>query len=96
MIILGIDPGLRKTGYGFLEKKGGNYNIIKLGTILLDTKKTTHFRLWQLFDTFSQLITEIKPDCMAIEKVFTSKKSCLKLRLFIRFKIATLFTFYIL
>lgn len=73
MIILGIDPGLRKTGYGFLEKKGSNYSIIKLGTIILDTKKTTHFRLWQLFDTFSQLITEVKPDCMAIERVFTSK-----------------------
>ncbi|GAB4437080.1 MAG: crossover junction endodeoxyribonuclease RuvC [bacterium] len=75
MIILGIDPGLRKTGYGFIRKNGGNISLIKSGTIKLDVKKNVQDRLYQLYTEFSELIKENMPDCMAIEKVFIGKNA---------------------
>lgn len=75
MIILGIDPGLRKTGYGFLRKSGGDFTLIKAGVIKLDTKSSTHDRLFQLFTELNSLVKEIKPSCMVIEKVFIGKNA---------------------
>lgn len=75
MIILGIDPGLRKTGYGFIEKNGGNFVLIKSGIIKLDVRLTVHERLYQLYSEFVKLINEVTPKCMAIEKVFTGKNA---------------------
>jgi len=75
MIILGIDPGLRKTGFGFIQKKGSSFSLIKAGVIRLDVKSSTHARLFQLFNELNSLIKDIKPACMAIEKVFTGKNA---------------------
>lgn len=71
MIILGIDPGMRKTGYGFIKKEAGNFIFINAGVIRLDTKKSPKDRLFSLFKEVSELIETNVPDCMAIEKVFT-------------------------
>ncbi len=75
MIILGIDPGLRKTGYGFIKKETNGYVLLKAGLIKLDVKQDTHQRLYQLHRELNLLSEEIKPDCMAIEKAFVGKNA---------------------
>ena len=71
MKILGIDPGLRTTGFGVIRKQGSQLSYIASGTI-----KTPDADLPQRLKTILQGVTEIirlySPDCAAIEKVFVN------------------------
>jgi crossover junction endodeoxyribonuclease RuvC len=59
MIVLGIDPGSRVTGYALVTKKGGRFQLIEAGVIKTDTKKPIPERLLQ-----------IQPETAGIETVF--------------------------
>ncbi len=80
MIILGIDPGSRITGFGVIEQLGNKLKHITHGHIeVIDAD--THERLFQIFDSISKIIEKHRPNLAAIEKVFVSKNvsSALKL-----------------
>lgn len=70
MIILGIDPGLATTGWGIIETKNNQQKVIKYGTIKTKPNKNLPLRLQQLHQEILSLITQHKPDRMAVEKVF--------------------------
>lgn len=72
MRILGIDPGLRTTGFGVLEKRGGKLHYIASGTIKSDGNSNLPERLKTLFDGISEVARTYNPDCAAIEKVFVN------------------------
>jgi crossover junction endodeoxyribonuclease RuvC len=69
--ILGIDPGLRITGFGVIGKQGNKLTYIASGTI-----KTSDADLPQRLKTIlvgvSEIIRTYTPDCAAIEKVFVN------------------------
>jgi len=71
MKILGIDPGLRTTGFGVIRHEGGRLAYVASGTI-----KTPDVDLPQRLKTILDGITEVActyaPDCAAIEKVFVN------------------------
>ena len=71
MKILGIDPGLRSTGFGLISKQGSALSYIASGVI-----KTPDTDLPQRLKTILSGVTEIirtyGPDCAAIEKVFVN------------------------
>jgi len=71
MKILGIDPGLRTTGFGIVQKQGNKLTYIASGTI-----KTPDADLPQRLKTIlfgvSEIIRTYTPDCAAIEKVFVN------------------------
>jgi crossover junction endodeoxyribonuclease RuvC len=70
-IILGIDPGIGRTGYAFLEKKGNeNQVLLAYGCITTPTKTEIYIRLNKLYDDLTKLIKKYKPDTMAVEKLF--------------------------
>ncbi|MCK9329191.1 MAG: crossover junction endodeoxyribonuclease RuvC [Candidatus Cloacimonetes bacterium] len=73
MILLGIDPGSRKCGYGILHID--KYKIIAAGCgiIKLDEKKSLQDRLLELYNHLSKLIDEYKPDVAAVEEIFFGK-----------------------
>lgn len=81
MIILGIDPGTRFTGYGLIEKNGNKVLHIDNGLIIPKAKDPLPQRLEEIFQKVSSLIREYKPAEIALEDVFVAKnvRSTMKL-----------------
>jgi crossover junction endodeoxyribonuclease RuvC len=81
MIVLGIDPGSNRTGYGLLVEETNNVKAIDYGTINLSTIKTFPEKLWKISDSIKKLIVKYKPEFVSIEDCFYAKnvKSALKL-----------------
>ena len=81
MLVLGIDPGSRITGYGIVEKAGNRLIHIDNGAIFTDTAVDFPDRLKKIFDGLMDIIARYQPDQVAIEKVFfsTNPQSALKL-----------------
>ena len=71
MIILGIDPGLRTTGFGVIQKQGTKLRYIASGTIKSGEGELPE-RLKVILDGVSEIAAFYKPDCAAIEKVFVN------------------------
>mgnify|MGYP006120993059 FL=1 len=73
MIILGIDPGLIKTGFGLIKSQNNNCDVIDFGTI--NPKKDTSLsrRLKTIYSDISYIIDKYNPSIMAIEEVFYGK-----------------------
>ena len=74
MRILGIDPGLRTTGFGVVDEAGGQLSYVASGTIStqhLDTHALPA-RLKVLFDGITEVVQRYKPDCAAVEIVFVN------------------------
>jgi crossover junction endodeoxyribonuclease RuvC len=72
MIILGIDPGLRTTGFGVIEKQGTRLRYIASGTIKTGTEGALPPRLKIILAGVSEVVATYKPTCAAIEKVFVN------------------------
>jgi crossover junction endodeoxyribonuclease RuvC len=81
MIILGIDPGSRITGYGIISKQGNRLIHIDNGAIFTQSAKDFPQRLEQIFKGLSAVIAQYQPDAVAVENVFLAKnaQSALKL-----------------
>lgn len=71
MIILGIDPGLRTTGFGLIEKQGQRIFYLASGTIKTDDGSLPD-RLKTIFTNVEQIVAQYNPDCAAVEKVFVN------------------------
>ena len=76
MRILGIDPGLSLTGYGCVDLASNQIEprLVEAGVFRLQSKTPMANRLAQLFDDLSQLLDELNPDVMVVEKLFTHYK----------------------
>ena len=81
MIILGIDPGSRKTGYGIISKQGNRLIHIDNGAIFTQSAKDFPQRLEIIFTGLSAIIAQYQPEVVAVEDVFLAKnaQSALKL-----------------
>ena len=81
MIILGIDPGSRITGYGIISKEGNRLIHIDNGAIFTQSAKDFPQRLQQIFAGLSTIIEQYQPEAVAVENVFLAKnaQSALKL-----------------
>jgi crossover junction endodeoxyribonuclease RuvC len=81
MIILGIDPGSRITGYGLISKEGNRLIHIDNGAIFTQSAKDFPQRLEQIFKGLSAIIEQYQPEAVAVENVFLAKnaQSALKL-----------------
>ncbi|WP_334189594.1 crossover junction endodeoxyribonuclease RuvC [Noviherbaspirillum sp.] len=71
MKILGIDPGLRTTGFGIIDKQGNKLSYIASGTIKTPDADLPQ-RLKTILAGVSEIIGTYTPDCAAIEKVFVN------------------------
>lgn len=81
MKILGIDPGTLVTGYGLIEKTGTKVLVVDYGAIRVDKNQDFPRRLLSIHQKIMELISQYRPDHMAIEEVFYSKniKSAIKI-----------------
>lgn len=72
MFVLGIDPGLTRTGYGIV-RRGHPPAAVVAGVIRTDPDDTPEHRLAELHRDLLELISEHDPSEMAIERVFTNR-----------------------
>lgn len=70
--ILGIDPGLRITGFGVIDQVGQNLSYVASGCIRSNDKETLPERLKTLLQGISEVIQQYQPDQAVIEKVFVN------------------------
>lgn len=80
-VILGIDPGSRKTGFGVLQMEGGKARYLTSGIIKLPTESPLPVRLGVLFDSLAQIIDEFQPVEASIEQVFMARSADSALKL---------------
>ena len=71
MRILGIDPGLRITGYGVIDYKPLRPRLIDGGVIRLKVKTPLADRLVELETEIDGLLDEHKPDMCAVEQLYS-------------------------
>lgn len=73
-IILGIDPGFGRVGFGVIEKlKTGEWKALNYGCIDTSPKKKFVDRLMEISQAINFLIKKHKPNRMAVEKLFFSR-----------------------
>jgi crossover junction endodeoxyribonuclease RuvC len=73
MRILGIDPGLRLTGYGAIEwRPGREALLIDGGVIRLNAKAPIPDRLVELETELTALLQELKPEVVAVELLYSN------------------------
>jgi crossover junction endodeoxyribonuclease RuvC len=73
MKILGIDPGLRTTGFGIIDKQGNKLSYVASGTITTaEAEFTLPQRLKIILNGVAEIIDTYQPDCAAVEIVFVN------------------------
>ena len=79
MRILGIDPGLRYTGYGCIDTDTGGQSssVVEAGVIRVPQKRPLPERLAYLYNELTTLMQDTKPDLVVIEQVFDNDKAVL-------------------
>jgi len=70
--ILGIDPGLRITGFGVIEKTGNTLAYIASGCIRTDAKRSLPTRLGTIHAGLRELVAQYQPDQAVVEIVFVN------------------------
>ncbi|NRG17383.1 crossover junction endodeoxyribonuclease RuvC [Rhizobiales bacterium] len=79
--ILGIDPGLRRTGWGVIEAIGNRLSFISSGTVTSDNRRDLADRLRQLHDGLKEVIDRYDPGEAAVELTFVNKDAGATLKL---------------
>jgi len=70
-VILGIDPGLTRCGYAALDAdRPGQPRLMAIGVIRTESSDPVPHRLAELRDGLARLIAELRPDVVAVERVF--------------------------
>ena len=70
--ILGIDPGLRITGFGIIEKHGNQLRYVASGCIKSNDRQLLPQRIATLFAGLGEVIATYAPNQAAVEKVFVN------------------------
>jgi crossover junction endodeoxyribonuclease RuvC len=79
--IIGIDPGLRRTGWGVVETLGNSLHFVAAGTVRSDDKGALASRLKQLHDGLVAVLREHMPQEAAVEATFVNKDASATLKL---------------
>ncbi|MEM6390369.1 MAG: crossover junction endodeoxyribonuclease RuvC [Pseudomonadota bacterium] len=82
MRIIGIDPGLRRLGWGVIESQAGRLRHIESGVISPATpERDLALRLHDLHIALSDIVERFAPNCAAIEATFVNKNGAATLKL---------------
>jgi len=73
MFVLGIDPGLTRTGYGIVDISGGGERAVAAGVIRTDPDLSVGARLVELRDDVVAVLEDHAVDAAAIEQVFVNR-----------------------
>lgn len=79
--MLGIDPGSRVTGYGFVSQEGGVPRCERSGVIATRPNVPFPDRLLQIHDDLERLLGEMRPAEVAVESAFVRKSAMAALQI---------------
>jgi len=79
--IIGIDPGLRRTGWGIIESDGVRLAFVACGSVCSDDGEALGVRLRQIFDGLSEVLRRLAPAEAAIEQTFVNRDASATLKL---------------
>lgn len=81
MIVIGVDPGSRITGFAIIEHLSRTSKALCYGTIRPSLKNPLEKRYYEIYSQLDQLITRFKPSCLSVETQFVHKnvQSAIKL-----------------
>jgi crossover junction endodeoxyribonuclease RuvC len=81
MRLLGLDPGLRRTGWGVIEVEGNRLGFIAAGTVAVADARPLAERLAELYRGLVAVIERYDPDEAAVEETFVNKNASSTLKL---------------
>ncbi|MFZ0574078.1 MAG: crossover junction endodeoxyribonuclease RuvC [Candidatus Cybelea sp.] len=73
--ILGIDPALRVTGYGAIERRNGTVHLIEAGVVMPSVCGTLEERLNELHAGITEVISQVEPASIVIEELYSSYRN---------------------
>lgn len=71
MKILGVDPGLKRTGYGLISLDGARIILLEAGVIESKQKDPIQERINTIYKNLNEIIVQYQPDVMVLEKLYT-------------------------
>jgi crossover junction endodeoxyribonuclease RuvC len=69
-LILGVDPGTRRCGYGVVDARAKGVTYVECGVIEMPARAPLSERLAELQDSLREVVEELSPEVMAVEEVF--------------------------
>lgn len=81
MRVLGIDPGLERTGWGIIDHQGSRLSFVAAGVIKSKASETMAVRLCRIDAELTKIVEAYKPDTSAIEETFVNTNSASSLKL---------------
>ena len=72
MIVLGVDPGSLRTGYGAVETDGRRHRLVEMGRMAPGPRLSLPEKLREIHAGVSAIIRRLQPDALAVEDVFHS------------------------
>jgi crossover junction endodeoxyribonuclease RuvC len=79
--IIGIDPGLRRTGWGVIDSDGVRLGFVACGSVISDDAESLGLRLRQIFDGLQEVLARLEPAEAAIEQTFVNRDAAATLKL---------------
>jgi crossover junction endodeoxyribonuclease RuvC len=81
MVVLGIDPGTKRTGYAVVEAVGESVVILSSGTLTTSAKAPFHEKLKVVYEGLLDIVATYEPDEIAVEDVFVKKNARVALKM---------------
>jgi crossover junction endodeoxyribonuclease RuvC len=79
--IIGIDPGLRRTGWGVIDSDGARLAFVACGAVVSDDEQGLGMRLRQIFDGLQEVLARLAPEEAAVEQTFVNRDGAATLKL---------------
>jgi crossover junction endodeoxyribonuclease RuvC len=73
VIVLGIDPGTARLGYGIVERQGSNLTMLDYGCIETTNDRPLEQRLLLIHEGITDLIETHRPEAVGVERLFFNK-----------------------
>jgi len=74
-IIVGIDPGFGRCGYGVVEVTPQGVGFIAAGCVETPRTSPQQARLGEIYSTLTRIVEKFKPDTLSIEKLFFARNT---------------------
>ncbi|MGH7090598.1 MAG: crossover junction endodeoxyribonuclease RuvC [Stellaceae bacterium] len=81
MRLVGLDPGLRSTGWGVIETAGNRLQFIACGTLAVADGRPIALRLAALYRGLVEMLARYAPEAAAVEETFVNKNAASTLKL---------------
>lgn len=73
LIVLGVDPGTARTGYGVVASGEGRLSLLECGVVRTRPPRPLADRIRHIFEAMQSIVQRFEPHVLSVEKVFQGK-----------------------